>query len=95
MPKYIFTCITDKPMELLKEMPKEKFHLSLHYTTINRRINRLNIKVEDATTTDKESIKINYIIIAIYSTDIKITNRGQWLRDKWDIKKGYLKTQLQ
>ena len=27
-----------------------------------------------------------------YSTGIKVTNRGQWLRDKWNIrKKGYLK----
>ena len=49
------------------------------YTTISRRINRLNLKVEDTVT--KES-KDNYVIIAIDSTDIKITNRGQWLRDK-------------
>ena len=31
------------------------------------------------------------IVIAIDSTGIKVTNRGQWLRDKWNIrKKGYL-----
>jgi len=35
--------------------------------------------------------KNNNIIIAIYNTGIKITNRGQWLRDKWNIRKGYLK----
>src|SRR6478752_4339848 len=51
-----------------------------HYTTISRRrINRLNIKVECVTI---EGSKYNYIIIAIDSTGIKITNRGQWLRDK-------------
>jgi len=43
-----------------------------HYTTINRRINRLNIKVEDTVT--EESSKDDYIIIAIDSTGIKITN---------------------
>ena len=43
-----------------------------HYTTINRRINRLNIKVEDVIITDKESTKDNYIIIAIDSTGIKV-----------------------
>src|SRR6476659_10135255 len=64
-----------------------------HYTTISRRINRLNIKVEDAATI-KESAKDAYIIIAIDSTGIKITNRGQWLRDKWNIKKGYLKIHI-
>ena len=53
-----------------------------HYTTINIRINRLNIKVEDAVTTE-ESSKDNYVRIAIDSTTgIKVTNRGQWLRDK-------------
>src|SRR3954468_8730288 len=52
------------------------------YTTINRRINKLNIKVEDTVT--KESAKDDCIIIAIDSTGIKVTNRGQWLRDKWN-----------
>jgi hypothetical protein len=34
-----------------------------------------------------------YIVIAIDSTGIKVTNRCQWMRDKWHIKnkKGYLK----
>ena len=32
------------------------------------------------------------VTIAIDSTGIKVTNRGQWLRDKWFVKKkGYLK----
>ena len=45
------------------------------YTTINRRINRLNIKIKD---TDNKSsskeFKDEYIIIAIDSTGIKVTN---------------------
>ena len=35
-----------------------------------------------------------YIIIAIDSTEMKVTNRGQWMRDKWNVKnksKKYLK----
>ena len=46
-----------------------------NYTTINRRINRLNIKIEN--TTDSKEFKDEYIIIAIDSTGIKVTNRGQ------------------
>ena len=42
-----------------------------NYNSINRRINRMNIDVEDTVT--KES-KYEYIIIAIDSTGIKITN---------------------
>ena len=35
------------------------------------------------------------IIIAIDSTDIKITNRGQWMQNKWNVKnKGYLKIHI-
>ena len=36
-----------------------------------------------------------YIVIAIDSTGIKVTNRGQWMRDKWKVrKKGYLKIHI-
>ena len=64
------------------------------YTTINRRINRLNIKIEN-TTDDSKEFKDAYIIIAIDSTGIKVTNRGQWMQDKWKIKKkGYLKIHI-
>ena len=35
------------------------------------------------------------IIIAIDSTGIKVTNRGQWMSDNWNIKKkDYLKIQF-
>ncbi len=60
------------------------------FTTINRRINRLDIKIDD---NKSKKFKDEYIIIAIDSTGIKVTNRGQWMRDKWHLKnkKGYLK----
>ena len=60
------------------------------FTTINRRINKLNIPINTA----KDVSKDEYIVIAIDSTGIKVTNRDQWMRDKWHIKnnkKGYLK----
>src|SRR6185437_15387322 len=65
------------------------------FTTINRRINRLNIKIKN-TTDDSKEFKDEYTIIAIDSTGIKVTNRGQWMRDKWKIKnkKGYLKIHI-
>jgi hypothetical protein len=62
------------------------------YTTISRRINRLDIKIDDNKNKDFED---DYIIIAIDSTGIKVTNRGQWMRDKWKVrKKGYLKIHI-
>ena len=73
---------------------KDKVPSIPDYTTISRRINRLNIKVEDATIADKESTKDNYIIIAINHPGIKVTNRGQWIRGRWNIRKGCLKIHI-
>ena len=65
-----------------------------HYTTINKRINRLNIKIKDTDSKNKE-FEDQYIVIAIDSTGIKVTNRGQWMREKWNIRtKGYLKIHI-
>jgi IS5 family transposase len=61
-----------------------------NYSTISRRINKLDIKIKED---DKsKEFEDEYITIAIDSTGIKVTNRGQWMRDKWNVKKkGYLK----
>ena len=53
------------------------------YSTINRRVNRLDIKINERIGND--------IIIVLDSTGIKVTNRGEWLPHKWNVRKGYLK----
>ena len=57
---------------------------------MQKRINKLNIPINN--NPDRVS-KDEYIIIAIDNTRIKVTNRGQWMQDKWNVKKkkGYLK----
>lgn len=70
---------------------KEKVPSIPDFTTINRRINRLNIKIKEDNNKNKE-FEDQYIVIAVDSTGIKVTNRGQWMREKWHVKKkGYLK----
>ena len=56
---------------------------ALHYSTISRRINRLEIKINEKLGND--------IIIALDSTGLKVANRGEWMRHKWHARKGYLK----
>ena len=58
------------------------------YSRICRRINRLNITISDV---DKSSLHDHYFVIAIDSTGIKVSNRGEWIRHKWNVKRGYLK----
>ena len=53
------------------------------YSTIQRRINKLDIKINEHLGND--------IVIALDSTGIKITNRGERLPHKWNVRKGYLK----
>lgn len=66
------------------------------YGHICKRINRLNIDIKKEDSIDDDEP----IIIAVDSTGIKVTNRGQWMTEKWDMKnnnnnnnnkKGYLK----
>jgi DUF438 domain-containing protein len=72
---------------MLKEVPSIPIYNNKH-----RRINKLNIPINS----EKDKIsKDDYIIIAIGGTGIKVTNRGQWMRETWHIKnnnkKEYLK----
>ena len=59
------------------------------YSNINRRINRLDIKI--SSDDDKSSLHEDNFVIAIDSTGIKVSNRGEWMRHKWNVKRGYLK----
>lgn len=60
------------------------------YGQICRRLSRLEI--DSSNSNSRIDDDDGDIVIAIDSTGIKITNRGQWLRDKWNTrKKGYLK----
>jgi IS5 family transposase len=61
-----------------KEVPSKP-----DYSTISRRINRLEIKINEKLGND--------IVIALDSTGIKVANRGEWMRHKWHVRKGYLK----
>ena len=59
------------------------------YGHICKRINKLNINIKREQIDEDD----DYIIVSIDSTRIKITNKGQWMAEKWKMqnKKGYLK----
>jgi len=64
-----------------------------NYSNISRRINRLDIKIS-LDGADKFNLHDNNFVIAIDSTGIKVTNRGEWIRHKWKVKRGYLKIHI-
>src|SRR5579885_181590 len=53
------------------------------YTAIHKRINKLEIRIDPEAGRD--------IGIAIDSTGIKMANRGEWMREKWKKRRGFLK----
>src|SRR2546421_4932704 len=66
-------------------MLEEKYHPSIipAYSTNSRRVNKVDIKIDKRIGND--------IVIALDSTGIKVANRGEWIRDKWHVRRGYLK----
>jgi hypothetical protein len=57
-----------------------------HFSTINKRLNKLEIDINEKVGND--------IVIAVDSTGIKLANRGEWMHHKWHIRKGYLKIHI-
>ena len=52
------------------------------YSAIWKRVNKLHIKMDPKLGKD--------IVIAIDSTGIKVANRGEWMRQKWQKRRGVL-----
>lgn len=59
------------------------------YTNIWRRGTRLNLNLPDTISTSDEPV-----VIAVDSTGIKVTNRGEWMREKWKVHRGWIKVHL-
>ena len=83
MSKRISIFHTDKPKVWFEHMQLTKYHQYQSKVTINRRVNKLDIEINQHIGND--------IVIALDGTGIKVANRGEWMRHKWHVRKGYLK----
>jgi len=59
------------------------------YTTLDRRVNRLNLSIDEALVDPSGSV-----YIALDSTGIKVHNSGDWIRRRFKVRKGYLKVHI-
>jgi hypothetical protein len=50
------------------------------YSTISRRVNKMDIAIDKRIGND--------IVIALDGTGIKVANSGEWIRDKWYVRRG-------
>jgi len=80
---------------IIKTTGKTLPEKSTSYGHICKRINKLNVNINNGHV-KKEEEEDGYIIIAADSTGIKVTNRGQWMDEKWKVlnRKGYLKIHI-
>jgi hypothetical protein len=61
------------------------------YTNIWRRGTKLKLSLPD---TILSSANDEPVVIAVDSTGIKVTNRGEWMREKWKVHRGWIKVHL-
>lgn len=62
---------------------------STDYTNTWRRGTQLKLSLQDAILSSDEPV-----VIAVDSTGIKVTNSGEWMREKWKIHRGWIKVSL-
>lgn len=60
--------------------------MSADYTTLFRRIQQMDLSL----LVNSEMLSKD-IVVAVDSTGIKVTNRGEWMREKWKIRRGWIK----
>jgi hypothetical protein len=72
--------------KLSEFVPKIK---ATDYSNIWRRGTKLKLSLSDTIISSTEPV-----VIAIDSTGIKVTNRGEWMREKWRIHRGWIKVHL-
>lgn len=80
---------------IIKATGKTLPEKSPSYGHICKRINKLNVNINNGHVKNDDDDD-EYIIIAADSTGIKVTNRGQWMEEKWNVqnRKGYLKIHI-
>lgn len=82
---------------IVKGHAKNKIPSIPDFSTISRRINRLDVKIKnDGENPNQSEGENEYIVITVDSSGVKKTNRGQWMNKKWNMqnRKGYLKIHI-
>ena len=59
------------------------------YTTMWWRVSRVKVELDQSVAQGEEDI-----VIALDSSGIKVSNRGEWIRQKWKVRRGFIKIHL-
>ena len=67
-------------------------HASPDYTVLCRRINKLDVDIDNGIVTVYDPKKL--LTLVVDSTGIKQFNRGEWIRQKWKVRRGFVKIHI-
>jgi len=59
------------------------------YSSMAWRIQRLDVKLNDALAKSNDEV-----VLALDTSGIKVSNRGEWMRHKWKVRRGFLKIHI-
>ncbi len=59
------------------------------YSSMAWRIQRLDVKLNDALARSNDEV-----VLALDASGIKVANRGEWMRHKWKVRRGWLKIHI-
>jgi Transposase DDE domain len=63
--------------------------IAADYTTLFKRIAKMKITLPETISEKREDV-----IIAVDASGIKVTNRGEWMREKWRVYRGWIKAHI-
>ena len=63
--------------------------ITADYTTLFKRISKMNFDIPETI-----SKKEDNIVITVDLSGVKITNRGEWMREKWRVYRGWIKVHI-
>lgn len=63
--------------------------IAADYTTLFKRIAEMKITLPESISEKREDV-----IVAVDSSGVKVTNRGEWMREKWRVHRGWIKAHI-
>jgi len=63
--------------------------ISADYTTLWKRIAKMDLTLHETLSENRDDV-----IVALDATGVKVTNRGEWMREKWKVHRGWIKAHI-
>lgn len=60
------------------------------YSQIWRRVRKLRLNVQDTLLSHEDE----GVVISLDSSGVKVSNRGEWMREKWKVRRGWIKVHI-